>query len=172
MTAKRGGTMGARSESSNVKVRRTDDMWRAWKLFRGGMTYRDISRILECSLGKAHSLVKDARDQITTREREDLVTEITERQRALISSHWRTRKDPDSAKVIHASDKLLVSIFGLETKRTELTGKDGAPLMTVDVTSLSHEQLEALARGDLSGLAGESGAGAPKAPGSSDDESG
>jgi hypothetical protein len=78
------------------------------------MTYRDISRILECSLGAAHNHVVRARRQIAEVAAEELKQEIVERERAVIATHFKRRIDPDSAKVVQASDKILIAMFGLE----------------------------------------------------------
>lgn len=51
-------------------------------------------------------------------------------------------------------------LFGLNAPvKTELTGKDGAHL-AIDVTQLTDEQIERIARGDVTGVASESGDGA------------
>ncbi len=44
--------------------------------------------------------------------------------------------------------------------KAEHTGKDGGPIMTVDIDTLSEQQLEAFARGGYAALAGASSAGA------------
>lgn len=86
------------------------------------MTLRDISRILGCSLGKAHNLVTEARDEIPARLREERIAEVDDRQRAIIEAHWPMREKKDSAEVIQKSDKLLIDLFGLaEPTKTELS---------------------------------------------------
>lgn len=145
---KRGGVHGSRSKSSAHRRTPDDEMWRAWKLYRAGMTYRDIGRIMDRATATAFELVGRARKAIAEVHGEELKQEIHERQRAIIAAHMRTRTDPDSAKVIQACDKILIGMYGLEApKRTELTGAEGGPLQVQDVTSLSDEQLLAIARG-------------------------
>lgn len=132
-TKTRGGTLGGRSKSSRQQVERADDMWRAWKLFRAGMTYRDISRILECALGKAHSLVVDARAQITEQTAAEMRVEVTERQRAIIAKNWGNVRNPEHAKIIQASDKILMSLHGLEPAKHTTPDSDGAPRPAIEI---------------------------------------
>lgn len=90
---------------------------RALDLSRAGMTIRDIARIMKIGIATAHRLVDEGRKAVPAATRDALVKEIHERELGIILAHWPTRNDPDSAKVIQASDKLLVTMFGLEAVR-------------------------------------------------------
>lgn len=104
-----------------ARARREDDKHRAWKLLVGGMTVRDISRIIGCSLSKAHALVCEARTEIPERMREERIAEIENRQRAIVEAHWEKRGTKDSAEIIQKSDKILIDMLGLaEPTKTEL----------------------------------------------------
>ena len=90
------------------------------------MTVRDIANITGWSRGKVHNLVVEGRKSIPEVEAKALVAEVVDRERAVIKAHWRRRAEPDHARVIQASDKVMLS--ALPTK-AEVTGADGAPLL-------------------------------------------
>jgi hypothetical protein len=126
------------------------------------MTMRAIAKVLDCSPTRVHALVKAARTAIPEAERSMLVAEIHERELGIIAKHWPRRGDPDSAKVIQASDKLLMSLLGLAAPtRTELTGAHGGPVAMLDATKLTDEQLQRLAIGLPLGAPGEGDTGTP-----------
>jgi transcriptional regulator with XRE-family HTH domain len=115
---------GVNAQTPKAKLDRAEDTARALNMTRQGMTVRAIARVLGCSPARVHKLVKDARLAIPAEERDLLIAEIVERERGLIQRHWPLRADPDSAKVIQASDKLLMSMFGLEApQRVDLDAR-------------------------------------------------
>jgi hypothetical protein len=134
---------GRASHTPQAKVERADDTARALNMTRSGMTVRAIAKVLDCSPARVHALVKAARLAIPEAERSMLVAEIHERELGIISKHWPRRFEPDSAKLIQASDKILMDLFGLAApKRTELSGPNGGPVQTIDLSKLTDEQLD------------------------------
>lgn len=60
--------------------------------------------------------------------------------------------------VVRGYSQDLRELLGLDDKQpTKITGPNGGPILTADVTSLTDEQLERLAAGDFSAVAGEGG---------------
>lgn len=113
---------GVNAQTPKAKLDRADDTARALNMTRQGMTVRAIAKALGCSPTRVHKLVKDARLAIPEAERAMLVAEIHERELGIISKHWPRRWDPDSAKLIQASDKILMDLFGLAAPiRSEVT---------------------------------------------------
>lgn len=136
---------------------REEEKHRAWKLTVAGMTVRDIARILGCSHGKAHTLVREARAEAIERmkeERKAWLVEVAHRQRMISRTHFRRRKVKDSAQLVQASDKILIDLLDDKATRVELSGPDGGPVK-LDVDP-SDEILGKLAR-----LAADAGAGTP-----------
>jgi hypothetical protein len=120
MAAKKGNRRLARTAAA--KALRTDDKARAWKLYVAGMTFRDISRILECSLGRAHALVKEMQAEIPQQAREETLAEVVARQRAVIKALWKKRGTKDGAQAIQGSDRILIDVLGLAApKKAEVT---------------------------------------------------
>lgn len=124
------GWAGARTAQD--KVARQDDKARALNLARQGFSVRQIAAKLDCSSSHAQRLLVEGRTDIPVAERDALIKEIHERELGIILAHWPNRKDPDSAKVIQASDKILISMFGLEapkalTVQADLAVADASP---------------------------------------------
>lgn len=153
---------------------REEEKHRAWKLTVAGMTIRDIARILGCSHGKAHTLVREALAEVPERLKAERVALADARIDGIVRAHWPLRKDGESAKVVLAAVKQSRELFGLDAPtRTEISGKGGGPLVTFDLSKLTDEQLERLCDGDPSALpggdaggtsgAGDSGEGTPPA---------
>lgn len=113
---------GYRVRTAPTAIQTAEWTAKALDLRRRGLTIRDISRILDCSLSYAHKLVSEGIRDIPREAREALVFDIYEREMALIKAHWKTRKLASSAKVIQDSDKLLMSLFGLEKHSVEISG--------------------------------------------------
>lgn len=152
---KRGGRRGARTLRGSLS--RAEEIDRALRLVRAGYTVRDISNVTGWSRGKAHNLVAEGRAAIAETAAKELLAEIVDRERALIKAHWKNRGDPEHAKVIQLSDKVIIAT--LPTK-TEVTGKGGGPIVTYDLSKLTDAQLERLADGDVSALVGGDARGA------------
>jgi hypothetical protein len=130
---------------------RADEIARAVKLVRSGMTVRDASRIMNIALGKAYNLLSEGRQAITEDAANDLLAEVVDRQRAVIRAHWAKRSEPEHARVIQLSDKVIIAT--LPTK-TEISGKDGGPIVSYDLSKLTDAQLDRLIAGDASALGG------------------
>lgn len=59
--------------------------------------------------------------------------------------------DRDAVENLHKASGHIESMTGLTIKRLEVTGKDGAPLVPTDLSKVSDDDLEALARGTSTG---------------------
>ncbi len=104
---------GENAKTPAAQLDRADHTARALNMTRRGMTVRAIAKVLGCGPTRVHELVKAARLAIPEAERAMLVAEIHERELGIIAKHWAMRVDHDSAKVIQASDKILMDLFGL-----------------------------------------------------------
>lgn len=138
---------------------------KACRLRREGKHIREIAAELGRSIGWVSEEINRAIREFPKEDAAALREHLLSREEALIATHWPNRHDPDSAKVIHASDKIIADIAGLYAPtKTELTGKDGGPVLVTDARD------ELLAR--LTGLAdrvapprGEGGGGSEPEPG-------
>lgn len=111
-------------------ARHAEDIARALKLVAQGMSRRDIGRIMGVSHGQAQNLITEGLKGIVDEAAAELRAEVVAREREVIAAHWKKRADPEHARVIQASDKVMLST--LPTK-TELTGADGGPIATIDL---------------------------------------
>lgn len=120
------------SRTSKYKVRAADMVSRILDLKRSGMSIREIAAETDMCRSTVHRYIEQGIAGIPQATREALVSEVHERQLAVISAHWRTRHLPESAKIIQAGDKLMMNLLGLEApKKQEITGKDGAPILAM-----------------------------------------
>ncbi len=107
-------------------VLRADEISRALNLVRQGMTVRDVGRIMGISHGKAQNLIAEGRNSIPVDAARELLAEVIDRERAIVKAHWRKREDPEHARVIQASDKVILATLPV---RAEISGPDGAPIL-------------------------------------------
>lgn len=143
----------------------SEDTARALDLRREGRTHREIAAELGRSLGWVHGAIKAYIEDHPLPHAEAYRAEVLERQAGIIATHWPTRADPECAKIIQAADKIIMAVTGAEApRRTELTGINGGPIATRDVTLMTDEQLQRIALGLPLGPPSESGAGDPEAP--------
>lgn len=124
--------MGPRTprKTSQTAVGKADHTSQALDYKREGKTIREIALLLGKSVGYTHSIIEAGIKAIPEASRAALVHEVHEGVLAVIAAHVSKRDETTSAMVIlHAYQKLM-ALMGLEApKHSEITGKDGAPLM-------------------------------------------
>lgn len=150
--------------------------WRAkaLELRVAGKSIRQIATELGYSVGAVHKAIEQEIAAIPAEGVATLRETMGAQLDALIAAHLpvavgEIRREDEAGGVIvvapnHDSANVVIKaltskakLFGADApSRTELTGKDGGPL-SVDVTRLTDAQLDQLARGDIAGLASESG---------------
>jgi DNA-binding transcriptional regulator YbjK len=124
-----------------IAVKAADDTAKALDLKRSGHTIRQIAATIGRSVGWVHSAIQKYVDQHPYPHLQALRAEVMDRQAAIIASHWATRTNARSAKVIQESDKILIQITGIEAKKeVDVSG-------SLAVTDGAHDKL-------LSSLAG------------------
>src|SRR5690242_817917 len=107
----------SRTKAAKRALARADDTKRVLDLARRGYSVRKIAEVLGCSAWKAGDLLAEGRKLIPVESAEALRHQICERQLEIIRRHWTARWEPDHAKIIQASDQLLIRMFGLEAPK-------------------------------------------------------
>ena len=149
--------MGNSAKRDVGTVTRAERLAKAWSLRVEGLSIRAIATQLKLAPSHVHKLLSEERIELTAEAMEEVAAHkatLIAREEALIETHWPMRQDPDSAKVVQASNKMIAALTGsLAPARSELTGKDGGPLETANT---SDEILRRLALLAASGGTGES----------------
>lgn len=115
--------------ASAEAIKRSEDLKKALDLRLSGYSTRQIGALI----GRAPSWVVTAIEQYN-RENPSESAEayrivITERQQALIQTHWENRHDPKSADIIIKCDNLIANVTGAKApERSEISGPGGGPL--------------------------------------------
>lgn len=158
--ARRKPQTSAKSQGKRLKTQA--DTAEALRLRMEGVHVREISKQLGRSTGWVSENVNRAIREVPFEAADEYRAIVLSREESLIASHWPKREIPEHAKIVQASDKMLIDLLGLASPtKTQLTGANGGPIATVDIGSLTDEQLKRLAAGDLAALAGDGGDGAP-----------
>jgi hypothetical protein len=162
------------------RIQRAQWVAEAVRLAGEGWSSRDIAE----RLSKHHSTVCDALNAEYERARptEAEVRAAREMKRTRLYrglQKWTQVRDdsiaaaeanpdclPDykAGELVLKHESLLAAVEGTDApKLTELSGKDGAPLVSFDLSKLSDEQLERLNAGDIGALSGPGAGGAQEA---------
>lgn len=131
---------------------------KVWALRVNGLSIRHIATELKCGVATVHSDLKAERVELTQEASDEIASHkatLIAREEALIETHWPMRHDPDSAKIVQASDKMIAQLSGALIVRNELTGRDGAPLGPTVLSLYTDEQLARIARGQPAGTASD-----------------
>ena len=148
--------MGNSAKRDTSTVDRAERRALVWAARVRGLSIRDIATEVGVSPTQVHRDLAEERAELTTEAMEEVAAHkatLIAREEALIATHWPMRHEPDCAKVVQASNKMIAALTGsLAPARSELTGKDGGPLETANTSD------EILRR--LASLAASSGTGA------------
>lgn len=139
--------MGKLVKTSPKKIKAAEDTAKALDLKRAGLTLRQIASAIGRSVGWVHGAIAKYCAEHPADNLEQYRREETERQLAIIASHWPTRANHHSAKVIQDSAKILIALKGASAPQ----GIDVNANVTV--TESAHEQLLS----NLAGLAAKLG---------------
>lgn len=119
---------------------------KVWALRVNGLSIRHIATELKCGVATVHSDLKAERVELTQEASDEIASHkatLIAREEALIETHWPMRHDPDSAKIVQASDKMIAQLSGALIVRNELTGRDGG---AIEMANTSEEILRRLTR--------------------------
>lgn len=119
---------------------------KVWALRVNGLSIRHIATELKCGVATVHSDLKAERLELTQEAADEISSHkatLIAREEALIETHWPMRHDPDSAKIVQASDKMIAQLSGALIVRNELTGRDGG---AIEMANTSEEILRRLTR--------------------------
>lgn len=145
------------------------------QLLIAGATYQQISDKLGYGgIGNVHRAYQRAKARVVQQTLQEDIDRQASRLEALHLAWWTKRATTHGANVLLRIYQREADLKGLDApRRTELTGRNGGPISmaTVDIASLTDEQLERVAAGDLSPLTSAGGTGeAPEGEGGSDPE--
>jgi hypothetical protein len=129
-----------RPKTGPDNIKYVEDTAKALDLKRVGLTIRQIGVAIGRSDGWVHGAIAKYVDTHAAPHLAAYRAEVLDRQAGIIAAHWAQRANPASAKVIQESDRIIISIMGLEARReVDITG-------AVAISDGAHEQL-------ISGLA-------------------
>jgi hypothetical protein len=149
-----------------------EDALRAWEIAGQGGSLRYIAKTMGLSgPQQAKNLLERGFQDFYSPLVNQRRAEIEEGTRQLLPVFFKraAKGDSEAAREWRALIEVLRKLHGLDAPtRTELSGKNGAPLSTSALVTLTDEQLARLARGQSAGAAGDGDLGDPP-PGAPED---
>ena len=153
---------GEAGQTPKAKLDRAREEAEVLDLVRQGVNFREIAERLDCSVSTAYKRYVDGRKAIPREMAEDVLSEVREVARAVRAAHWDRRHDAESGKLILLADKNILATL---PARTELTGKDGGPLVGVTATPAEARKImNELFPGNVGPIVTPDDGGAPKEP--------
>lgn len=103
-------------------IKYQEDLTKALAMRKAGLGVREVAAHIGRSTGWVSQAVTKAIEDLPLENAKVYRAHVVGREEGIISAHWTKRGLPEHAKVIQASDKLLVDVLGLAAaSRTEIT---------------------------------------------------
>lgn len=104
------------------KVKAQEDLVKALEMRKAGLGVRAVAAHLGRSIGWVSQAVNKAIEDLPVENAKVYRAHMIAREEGIVAAHWTKRMLPENAKVIQASDKLLMDLLGLASAtRAEIT---------------------------------------------------